>query len=238
MYSTAFERSATTDDTGSYLITSLPVGQYSLEVEKAGFRRFIQDGITLEVNANARVDAVLSVGQLSESVTVTGEATGVDTRSSTMGEVVDRIRVQELPLSGRNIMELSRVVPGVIRVDAPTAVTQSRSGPAITVAGGRDTENEFRLDGTSHKNLTQNSALNFPSPDALQEFKVLTSNYSAEYGRYGGGVFVAVTRAGTNKLHGSMWEYLRNKALNARNFFSATSPTSSRISSGSPSAVR
>jgi hypothetical protein len=222
--STGFARSAKSDDTGAYLISNLPVGQYSLQAEKAGFRRFIQDGITLEVNANARVDAVLSVGQLSESVTVTADATGVDTRSSTMGEVVDRIRVQELPLSGRNIMELSRLVPGVIGVSAPSSVTQSRSGPAITVAGGRDTENEFRLDGTAQKNLTHNSALNLPSPDALQEFKVLTSNYSAEYGRYGGGVFVAVTRGGTNQLHGSLWEYLRNKALNARNFFSTDKP--------------
>ena len=222
--STGFARDATSDDTGAYLISNLPVGQYSLQAEKAGFRRFIQEGITLEVNANARVDATLSVGQLSESVTVTADATGVDTRSSTMGEVVDRIRVQELPLSGRNIVELSRLVPGVIGVTAPTAVTQSRSGPAVTVAGGRDTENEFRLDGTAQKNLTHNSALNLPSPDALQEFKVLTSNYSAEYGRYGGGVFVAVTRGGTNQLHGSAWEYLRNKALNARNFFATDKP--------------
>jgi hypothetical protein len=222
--STAFERAVTSDDTGAYLITNLPVGQYSLAVEKAGFRRFIQDGITLVVNENARVDAVLTVGQLSESVTVTAEATGVDTRSSAMGEVVDRVRVQELPLRGRNVMELAMVVPGVIRVSAPTAVTQARSGPTITVAGGRDTENEFRFDGISHKNLTHNSALNLPSPDALQEFKVQTSSFSAEYGRYGGGVFVAVTRAGSNAFHGSVWEYLRNKALNSRNFFSVDKP--------------
>src|SRR5688572_11660274 len=185
--STSFERTVTSDATGAYLITNLPVGQYSLMVEKEGFRRFIQDGITLTVNENARVDAVLSVGQVSESITVTAEATGVDTRSSTMGEVVDRIRVQELPLKGRNAMELARVVPGVVRVSAPTAVTQARGGPGITVAGGRDTENEFRFDGAAQKNLTHNSALNLPNPDALQEFKVVTSNASAEYGRYGGG---------------------------------------------------
>jgi hypothetical protein len=222
--STAFERTALTDETGSYLITNLPVGPYSLTIGREGFRRFIQDGITLTVNENARVDAALSVGQVNESVTVTAEAIGVDTRSSSMGEVVDRIRVQELPLKGRNAMELARVVPGVVRVSAPTAVTQARSGPQITVAGGRDTENEFRFDGASHKNLTHNSALNLPSPDALQEFKVQTSNFSAEYGRYAGGVFVAVTRAGGNELHGSAWEYLRNKALNARNFFATDKP--------------
>jgi hypothetical protein len=222
--STAFERVAASDATGAYLITNLPVGQYSLLVEKDGFRRFIQNGVTLTVNENARVDAVLSLGQVNESITVTAEATGVDTRSSAMGEVVDRIRVQELPLKGRNVMELARVVPGVIRVSAPPVVTQARQGPQVTVAGGRDTENEFRFDGASHKNLTHNSPLNLPSPDALQEFKVLTSNTSAEYGRYGGGVFVAVTRGGSNQLHGSLWEYLRNKALNSRNFFAADKP--------------
>ncbi len=222
--STSFERSAASDATGAYLITNLPVGQYSLLVEKDGFRRFLQEGITLTVNENARVDAVLSVGQVSESITVTAEATGVDTRSSTMGEVVDRVRVQELPLKGRNVMELARVVPGVVRVSAPAVVTQARGGPGLTVAGGRDTENEFRFDGAAQKNLTHNSALNLPSPDALQEFKVVTSNASAEYGRYGGGVFVAVTRAGSNEWHGSLWEYLRNKALNSRNFFATDKP--------------
>jgi hypothetical protein len=222
--STSFTRTADTDENGSYLITNLPVGPYSVSVEKGGFRRFVQDGITLEVDANARVDAVLSVGQVSETVNVTAEATGVDTRSSTVGEVIDRVRIQELPLKGRNVMELARGVPGVARASAPAAVSQARSGPSIVVAGGRDTENEIRFDGTSHKSLLQNTIFNLPSPDALQEFKVLTSNFSAEYGRFAGGLFVAVTRAGTNDIHGSVWEYLRNKALNARNFFSVDKP--------------
>jgi hypothetical protein len=221
---TSFMRTGMTDETGAYLIPNLPVGSYSLIIEKEGFRRFIQEGITLEVNQNARVDAVLSVGEVAESVTVTAEATGVDTRSSSMGELVDRTRIQELPLNGRNAMALARVVPGVISVSAPTSFTSGRSGPDVTVAGGRDTQNEFRFDGTSHQNLTHNSALNFPSPDALQEFKILTSNFSAEHGRNGGGVFLAVTRAGTNDFHGSAWEFLRNKALNARNFFSVDKP--------------
>lgn len=221
---TGFARTTITDENGDYLLTNLPVGQYIVAVEKEGFRRFIQDGITLEVNQNARLDAVLSVGHISESVNVTAEATGVDTRSSTVGEVVDRVRVQELPLKGRNVMELARLVPGVARASAPAALAQARQGPAVIVAGGRDTQNELRFDGTSHKNLLQNTLFNLPSPDALQEFKVLTSNFSAEYGRFGGGLFVAATRAGTNQIHGSLWEYLRNKALNARNFFSVDKP--------------
>jgi len=221
---TSFTRSASTDETGSYLITNLPVGEYSVTVAKEGFQRFIQEGITLVVNQNARVDIVLTVGSVSESVSVNAQPPDVDTRSSTIGELVDRTRIQELPLNGRNAMALARVIPGVVTVGAPTAPTNGRSGPRVVVGGARDTQNEFRFDGTSHQNLTHNSGLNLPSPDALQEFKVLTSNYTAEYGRNGGGVFVAVTRAGTNEFHGALWEFLRNKALNARNFFALDKP--------------
>ncbi|MGH9663404.1 MAG: carboxypeptidase regulatory-like domain-containing protein, partial [Bryobacteraceae bacterium] len=222
---TSFSRGAVTDQTGSYLIPNLPVGEYTVTAEKQGFTKFVQKGVTLVVSQNARVDISLSVGDAAQSVTVTSESTGVETRSTTVGELVDRTRIQELPLNGRNAMALALVVPGVISVSAPAVVSQSRSGPTITVAGGRNTQNEFRLDGISNKNLTQNTALNFPSPDALQEFTVMTSNFSAEYGRNSGGVIMAVTRAGTNDLHGALWEYLRNTDLNARNFFSTTKPT-------------
>jgi hypothetical protein len=170
----------------------------------AGFRRVVQEGITLKVNENGRVDAVLPVGQVSESVTVTAEATAVDTRSSSVGEVVDRTRIQELPLNGRNAMGLARLAPGVAKVSAPIALNQARSGPSISVGGGCDTQNEFRFDGASHANPLHNNLFNLPSPDALQEFKVLTSNFSAEYGRFAGGLFIAVTRSGTNQLHGAL----------------------------------
>jgi hypothetical protein len=222
---TSFTRATVSDESGAYLITNLPVGEYTLTAQKPGFARFVQKGITLEVDQNARVDIALAVGDVSESVTVTAESTGVETRSTAVGELVDRTRIQELPLNGRNAMSLALVVPGVISVSAPAIVSQSRSGPTITIAGGRNTQNEFRLDGVSNKNLTQNTALNFPSPDALQEFRIMTSNYSAEYGRNAGGVVVGVTRAGSNELHGSLWEYLRNTDLNARNFFSVSKPT-------------
>ena len=221
---TSFTRTVSSNETGAYLITNLPLGPYSLLVEKDGFKRFVQDGITLEVDQNARVDAVLAVGLLTDSITVSADAIGVDTRAATVGEVVDRLRVQELPVNGRNVMQLAKLIPGVSAVSAPILVTRGRNGPSVSVAGGRDTQNEIRLDDSSHVQLYNNSALNLPSPDALQEFKVLTSGFSAEYGRYGGGVFIAVTRAGTNEFHGSLWEYLRNKAFDARNFFSADKP--------------
>jgi hypothetical protein len=222
--STSYTRSTVSAGNGEYLITNLPVGDYRLVVSKPGFSRYVQKGITLVVDQNARVDIALAVGDVSESVTVTAEATGVETRSTTVGELVDRTRIQELPLNGRNAMSLARVVPGVISVSVPTVQTQSRSGPTITVAGGRNTQNEFRFDGISFKNLTQNTGLNYPSPDALQEFKIMASNYNAEYGRNSGGVVVSVTRAGTNEFHGSLWEFVRNTDLNARNFFSVSKP--------------
>jgi hypothetical protein len=217
---TGQERTVRSDETGAYLFTNLPVGQYQLRVAATGFKAFVQKGIVLDVNANARVDAPLAMGESTETVEVTGEASGVDTRSATVGELVDRARVEELPLNGRNSMQLAQVVPGVTNIlAAPTVQTQSRSGPSITVSGGRDTQNEFRLDGVSWKNITQNTGLNLPNPDALQEFQILTSSSSAEYGRNSGGIFLAVTRAGTNQFHASAWEYLRNTALNARSYF-------------------
>jgi hypothetical protein len=222
---TSFNRAAITDETGSYLIPNLPVGEYTVQIQKAGFSKFVQKGITLVVDQNARVDVALTLGDAAQSVTVTAQSTGVETRSTTVAELVDEKRIQELPLNGRNAMALALTVPGVISVSAPTIVSQSRSGPTITVAGGRNTQNEFRIDGISNKNLTQNTALNFPAPDALQEFTVMTSSYSAEYGRNSGGVIVAVTRAGSNDLHATLWEYLRNTDLNARNFFSTAKPT-------------
>jgi hypothetical protein len=151
---------------------------------------------------------------------VDAQASGVDTHTSTIGELVSRERIQELPLNGRNALTLAAVVPGVTNIiNPPTVQTQSRGGAGITVAGGRDTQNEFRFDGTSWKNITQNTSLNLPSPDALQEFQILTSSPSSEYGRNSGGVFVAVTRSGTNQFHGALYDYLRNTALNARNYF-------------------
>ena len=221
---TSFSRTTTTDESGGYLITNLPIGDYAVTAEKDGFQRYTQAGISLVVGQNARVDLQLQVGSVTEDVNVIVEVPDVDTRSATVGEVVDRVRIQELPLNGRNPMELAAVVPGVISVSAPAVVTNARSGPQLVVAGGRDTSNEYRFDGTSHKNLTQNTALNLPAPDALQEFRVVTSNVSAEYGRYTGGTVIAVTRSGTNQFRGTAWEYFRNDGLNGTNYFATTKP--------------
>ena len=236
---TSFSRSGSSDEAGAYLITNLPVGPYSLLIEKAGFKSFVQDGITLQVNEGARVDSVLSVGQVTDTVEVSAAAVNVDTRSTTVGSVVDRLRVQELPLNGRNVMELAKLIPGIASPSTPTIETNARGGPAVSVAGGRYSQNEIRFDGSSHVALYNNSPLNLPSPDALQEFKVLTSGFSAEYGRYGGGVFIAVTRAGTNEFHGSALGVPPQQGLQCAQFFlGRISPTSSKTSSALRSEAR
>src|SRR5258708_24815831 len=179
---TSQARTTHADANGAYLITNLQIGEYTISVEAAGFNKYVQRGITLNVNQDARVDITLSVGDTTQTVQVNSESTGVDTRSATVGELVDHERIREMPLNGRNAMALAEIVPGVTNVlAAPTAQTQSRQGPSITVSGGRDTQNEFRFDGMTWKNITQNTGLNLPNPDALQEFQVITSNQSAEY---------------------------------------------------------
>ncbi|MGH9470610.1 MAG: carboxypeptidase regulatory-like domain-containing protein, partial [Terriglobia bacterium] len=222
---TSLTRVTRSDATGAYLISNLPIGNYRLIAEAPGFEKFVQSGITLAVDQNARVDVVLQIGSTSQTVQVTAESTGVDTHSATVGELVDPSRMQELPLNGRNAMTLAEVAPGVTNIlSAPTVQTLSRSGPSITIEGGRDTQNEVRFDDVTWKNITQNTLVNLPNPDALQEFEVLTSNFSAEYGRNSGGVIIAATRSGTNEFHGTLWEYLRNTDLDARNFFSSGVP--------------
>ena len=132
---TGFERSVASDSTGAYLLTNLPIGEYKVTATKQGFTKAVLNGITLVVDQNARVDISLNVGNVAESIVVDERITGVETRATSVGEIVDRMRIQELPLNGRNTMSLARTVPGVISVSTPTVQTQSRSGPSIKVRG-------------------------------------------------------------------------------------------------------
>ena len=125
----------------------------------------------------------------------------------------------ELPTNGRNVISLAGLLPGVASVSAPQTFTGDRSGPTISVSGSRQNENLFLFDGADFNAVFRNTGLNYPPPDALQEVKVLTNSFTAEYGRNAGAVFNVVTKSGTNQIHGSVWEFLRNQDLNARNFF-------------------
>lgn len=213
------ERSVVTDSQGDYVLPALPVGTYTISVESPGFNAFHQQGIVLTSNENARVDATLQVGNVTQSVSVTAEAPLVDSRSSTVGTLIDTRRVVELPINGRNVIALAGLLPGASQVNAPQTFTGDRSGPTVAVSGSRGNDNLFLFDGTEFQANFRNTGLNYPPPDALQEVRVLTNSFSAEYGRNSGSVFNVVTKSGTDEIHGAAWEFLRNQDLNARNFF-------------------
>jgi hypothetical protein len=207
--------SVTTDSLGNYTVPLLKPGVYSVAAELSGFRRFLRSGIVLQVEQTARVDISMELGDLSQAVEVTGLAPLLQTENSTVGSVIDDRKIVELPLNGRSFIELALLVPGVARAGGA-------QGPwALTVDGGRPQNNNFLLDGTQNTDGDFNKAIVNPSVDVIQEFKVQTSNYSGEFGRAGAGQINVVTKSGTNEFHGTVYEFHRNSAFDAR---SITSP--------------
>jgi hypothetical protein len=215
-------RTTTSDERGEWLLTLMPVGTYEIRVEVQGFKTFDQKAIALGTEQNVKIDARLEVGPTSEAVTVTADAPLVDSRSSTLGDTVQTQMIQEMPLNGRNIFDLTTLFPGISSVSDPETFTNDRQGPTFTTSGSRTAQNLMLFDGSPFVALFRNTGLNYPPPDAIQEIHVLTSNYQAEYGRNSGTVMNVITRSGTNDIHGAAWEYFRNGALNARTFFAKT----------------
>ena len=223
---TGLTRALQTDANGEYLVPALPPGTYSLTVTAPGFKMLSHSDIILDVAQNARVDAHLQLGDVTQELSVSASALQVDSQSSSVGTVVDNRRIITLPLNGRNVLSLALLVPGMGGASTlPVTVTDQRSGPLIVTAGTRTNESAVMLDGVLMTSGMYNVAQNLPAPDALEEFRVLTNTYSADYGIASGGVFLAVTKSGTNSLHGSLWEFLRNDALNARNEFAVLTPS-------------
>jgi hypothetical protein len=217
---TGLVRNAVSNHEGSYLVPSLPPGPYRLAFQHSGFKTLTQTGVIVIVGENARVDASLQVGAVGESVNVSANAVGVDTESSTVGSTVDDLRIAELPLNGRNVLELVQLQPGVGQTQNLNAVTtNARSGPLISVSGNRENQNNTEMDGTFLQEQWINIGVNLGSPDSTEEFRVLTNTYDAQYGRASGGVLLSVTKAGTNQFHGNLFEYIRNDAFDARNYF-------------------
>jgi len=217
-------QAAQTNAEGYYTILALPPGQYELTFENKGFAKQTETGLQLSVGQNLRVDAVLKIGSVEQQITVGAAAPLVDTTSATLSGLIDDRRVVDLPLNGRNIMSLARILPGVLNVKAPQQMGDARGGPEMDVNGGRPNMNLFTFNGGYFNNPSRNTGVNFPPPDAVQEIRIQTHNFSAEYGRNPGAQVNVVSKAGTNELHGAAWEFLRNDALNARNFFSPSVP--------------
>ncbi|HEY2931868.1 MAG TPA: TonB-dependent receptor [Acidobacteriota bacterium] len=212
-------RMVQSNSAGGYVLPLMPVGTYTVVVEGLGFKQFRQEGVTLNANENVRIDAKLEMGAVSDQVTVTAEAPLVDSRSSVLGTLIDARRVLELPMNGRNVIGLAVLLPGVSQLSVPQAFTRDVDGPTVSVSGSRGNQNLFLFDGAPFNAIFRNTGLNYPPPDALQEVKVLTNSFAAEYGHSAGSVFNVVTKSGSNEIHGSVWEFLRNHSLNARNFF-------------------
>jgi len=206
---------------GSFLFPLLPIGTYVVAVEAAGFRRYEQTGILLQVGERKTLRIELQVGQISESVTVQSQAPIVDTANATLGAVVDEKRMVDLPLNGRDPLQLMALVAGVTPTSS-TAIKQAftYAGTFVSSSGGRGNTVNFMLDGGDNNDSYTNVAQPYPNPDALAEFQFKTNSFSAEYGNATGGVVDAVIRSGTNQLHGTVFEFLRNFDLNATNFFS------------------
>src|SRR5438445_2596723 len=226
---TGVSRSAATNEEGLYIGPNLLPGSYELKFSAPGFKREVRGGIVLTVGAAAVLDLTMQVGTAIETLQVTGEVPDVQLASSDISAVVNATTVRELPLNGRSWTDLAELQPGVnaIQTQPTFAAGTDRGnrgfGQQLTISGARPQQNNYRLDGVSlndYANGAPGSVLGGNlGVDAIQEFSVLTSNYSAEYGKTSGGVVNAITRSGTNQIHGSVYEFLRNSKLDTRNFF-------------------
>jgi hypothetical protein len=217
---THVSRETVTDSSGFYQVLALPIGSYTVSVDHKGFNPVTTTVSKLEINQSLKIDISLEVGSKTETVTVESAAATVETINPTMGSTVSDRSVQDLPLNGRNVLDLALLQPGVLPADNPNNTSTFSANTAFSVSGGRNDSNTFILDGGANNDLLDNGVVYNPNPDAVQEFKVLTSNFTAEYGRNGGGIVTVVTKSGTNAFHGSAYEYNRNDAYNANDFFS------------------
>src|SRR3979490_1018642 len=226
---TGIKRSLTTNDDGYYIAPNLLPASYELTFAAPGFKTEVRSGIELTVGATVSMNMTMQVGGSQETVQVQTEAPDVQLATSDISAVVNATTVRELPLNGRSWTDLATLQPGVNRIEtqpdfsAGTDRGNRGFGQQLTISGARPQQNNYRLDGVSlndYPNGAPGSVLGGSlGVDAIEEFSVITSNYSAEYGKTSGGVVNAITRSGTNQLHGSGYEFVRNSALDAANFF-------------------
>jgi hypothetical protein len=210
------------NEAGAYVFQQIPPGRYTLSAEAQGFKRFSNEGLILQVAQVAEINLTLEVGAVTETVQVKSEAPLLETASSTLGEVVNSMTSENLPLNGRNALQLVALTPGVNTNSSfrtPGSGGGSITAVAFSANGGRNVSTAVMLDGSPQEVMGYNQPAYVPSPDALQEFKVQTNSMSAEYGRTGGAVVNMVHRSGTKEFHGVLYEFLRNNALDANGFF-------------------
>lgn len=216
------DRDTTTDSAGTYVVPSLQPGNYMLQVNASGFGPYTVPRIQLQVDQKAAINVKLSIASTGETVEVTGAAPVIDASTITVGQVIDRVTVQEIPLNGRHFLDLTVLTPG--GVTAPqngnlTSPSRGLGANSFITAGNREDTANFQINGVNLNDMVQNQITFQPSINTTSEFKINNSTYSAEYGRSSGSIVNVSTRSGTNALHGEVFDYLRNEALDARNYF-------------------
>ena len=217
---TGMARTTMTDGSGTYVLVELPVGHYSLEVTARGFQKYLQEGISLDVNETATVPVRLAVGTETERVQVMADAQLIQSTSSSLGMVVNERELLDLPLDGRNFSQLGLLQTGVVPLTAglKEAGGSLRDGQAYAVDGQRPESNNFLIDGANNVNSVDAGFVLRPPIDAISEFRILAHNANAEFGQNSGSTTNIVTRSGTNSFHGAVWEFLRNDAMDASDF--------------------
>ena len=234
---TGVRQVVTTNGAGAYSFPSLPVGHYDVDIAAAGFKPYRRASIMVDVNSALLVDAVLELGESSETITVKESAVQVETASTQLGDVITAANVAALPLNGRSYTDLLALQPGVVPVTTITSLTVQGLGQSVfspsgdlnpgtlSINGQRESANGFMINGADAEETGSMAAAIVPNLDSIAEFRILSSNFDAEYGKYTGGQINVITKSGTNQFHGDAFEFLRNTDLDARNFFSPTRGT-------------
>ncbi len=225
---TGVARTLTSDSAGQYVAASLPPGDYSVEATAPGFGAFTVNRLTLLVDARANLDIPMSLAATGETVQVESTASLINAETITVGQVIDRVTVQEVPLNGRHFLDLTVLTPGGVTAPANgnlTAPSRGLGANSFITAGNRDDSVNFQINGVNLNDLVQNQITFQPSINTTSEFKINNQTFSAEYGRSSGSVVNVSTRSGTNAFHGEVFDYLRNEALDARNYFNPKGTT-------------
>ncbi|HYM08839.1 MAG TPA: carboxypeptidase-like regulatory domain-containing protein [Terriglobales bacterium] len=227
---TSISRETKTDETGHFLVPLLPVGDYTLRVDSQGFQSGEQKDVRLQVEEHREVDFILAPGSVTSTIEVSATEVAVETANPTLGQVITSQQVADLPLNGRDFVQLATLTPGTTQETNPNSFfngggsseVSARGTFSLSVGGSRVQSTDWLLDGNDNNELTAGGIAILPSIDAIQEFKVLTYNYSAEYGTRAGPTVLVTTKSGTNGLHGSLFEFFRNTKLDARSFFASS----------------
>src|SRR5215468_9579741 len=222
---TGAARTTITNETGTYVLSNLPLGPYKLEAALAGFRTFVQSGIVLQVNSSPVINPVMEVGQVSEQVEVQANAALVETSNVGIGQVIEQQRILELPLNGRQVTDLITLSGAAVTTNVSTG-RLFNDLPYISVGGGVPFGVDYSLDGANHMNFLIGTTMPMPFPDATQEFKVESTGLAANRGA--SSAVAAVTKSGTNEIHGDLFEFVRNDLFNATPYFSAVNPATGR----------